>query len=65
MRAILRNCPKLKADRLMVSLVAEKINIRKYESFEASAINRCDCIYLFVDILIRPSPLVAYIKSKN
>lgn len=40
----------------MVALVAEKINVRRYESqCEASEINRCDCIYLFVDILIRPS----------
>lgn len=40
----------------MVSLDAEKINVRRFESLcEASGINGRDCIYLFVGILISPS----------
>lgn len=37
----------------MASLDAEKIDVRRYGSLcETSEINRCDCIYLFADILI-------------
>lgn len=37
----------------MASLDAEKIDGRRYGSLcETSGINRCDCIYLFADILI-------------
>lgn len=39
----------------MLSLDAKKIDARRYgSSCEASGINRCDCIHLFADILIRP-----------